>query len=198
MGGENAHPFVPYTNDGGSSPRGRGKQAPGHARYHSPGLIPAWAGKTQTYPSPHYHSWAHPRVGGENTCTPRPFDPCTGSSPRGRGKPHRKPENTLRGGLIPAWAGKTGCRRSAPWRRRAHPRVGGENAPIVSVLPFSQGSSPRGRGKRGRRGLVGLGEGLIPAWAGKTTKASSSASTPRAHPRVGGENKLALCIVRDV
>ena len=31
---------------------------------------------------------------------------------------------------------------------------------------------------------------LIPAWAGKTVSTSRTATTPRAHPRVGGENVL--------
>ena len=50
------------------------------------------------------------------------------------------------------------------------------------------GSSPRGRGKR--RLLIGHRErlGLIPAWAGKTSRPSRHPRYRRAHPRVGGEN----------
>ena len=34
--------------------------------------------------------------------------------------------------------------------------------------------------------------GLIPAWAGKTTNPWTGEETRAAHPRVGGENRLAI------
>ena len=54
-------------------------------------------------------------------------------------------------GLIPARAGKTlGCvgRWVASW---AHPRAGGENRVDSLTDGVLSGSSPRGRGKHGRR-----------------------------------------------
>ena len=50
------------------------------------------------------------------------------------------------------------------------------------------GSSPRGRGKPGRRLCRVCLSRLIPAWAGKTWAGSATCSRTPAHPRVGGEN----------
>ena len=51
-----------------------------------------------------------------------------GSSPRGRGKPADRALSGKWSGLIPAWAGKTAETSLTTTSRRAHPRVGGENA----------------------------------------------------------------------
>ena len=51
------------------------------------------------------------------------------------------------------------------------------------------GSSPRGRGKHERSFLVVGSEGLIPAWAGKTSPGTNVFMRDPAHPRVGGENQ---------
>ena len=50
------------------------------------------------------------------------------------------------------------------------------------------GSSPRGRGKPASDRGHGTPDGLIPAWAGKTTGRPTGQIRPPAHPRVGGEN----------
>ena len=50
------------------------------------------------------------------------------------------------------------------------------------------GSSPRGRGKPTVVAEGEDGHRLIPAWAGKTGTTHEPHCTPRAHPRVGGEN----------
>ena len=52
----------------------------------------------------------------------------------------------------------------------------------------SRGSSPRGRGKRKPGEYLRMKDGLIPAWAGKTSRWSLSRPCRAAHPRVGGEN----------
>ena len=75
---------------------------------------------------------------------------------------------------------------------RAHPRVGGENAWGASATPTFSGSSPRGRGKRLLVVPAVALIGLIPAWAGKTGTWIRTCSCGTAHPRVGGENRLAL------
>ena len=51
------------------------------------------------------------------------------------------------------------------------------------------GSSPRGRGKPLNFAGLDSSTRLIPAWAGKTKDGAGVTSTPRAHPRVGGENE---------
>ena len=53
-------------------------------------------------------------------------------------------------------------------RRRAHPRVGGENPETRSETLLDPGSSPRGRGKRDKEVYFAGRSRLIPAWAGKT------------------------------
>ena len=50
------------------------------------------------------------------------------------------------------------------------------------------GSSPRGRGKLLSQMDWQIIQRLIPAWAGKTRDEGAATASPRAHPRVGGEN----------
>ena len=113
-----------------------------------------------------------------------------GSSPRVRGKrasPNRRSQLL---GLIPACAGKTPAGgATSPWNR-AHPRVCGENSPGWARLSMPFGSSPRVRGKRGRRLWSCCCGGLIPACAGKTSSRCSRGRRQPAHPRVCGENRV--------
>ena len=131
---------------------------------------------------------AHPRVGGENERAREDAGIPWGSSPRGRGKRSTGLASSQPRRLIPAWAGKT--RRSPPSARqpRAHPRVGGENVPYTNDGFGQRGSSPRGRGKRRSCDDHDVIEGLIPAWAGKTSGSRKTRDLSTAHPRVGGEN----------
>ena len=135
----------------------------------SPGLIPAWAGKTDNHPPALHGRQAHPRVGGENDVRFNALAFDGGSSPRGRGK---HPQflhvlGSLR--LIPAWAGKTDPPSNPGLPFAAHPRVGGENSFQWNRIKREEGSSPRGRGK------LAISHGPHrTAWA---------------HPRVGGENR---------
>ena len=111
-----------------------------------------------------------------------------GSSPRGRGKRQVTDLCAPDSRLIPAWAGKTSRATTRPPASRAHPRVGGENVHTDKGVYSAGGSSPRGRGKRGRNRPRTHGHGLIPAWAGKTLQGVCSLHRTPAHPRVGGEN----------
>ena len=115
----------------------------------------------------------------------------TGSSPRGRGKPRIRRRGRRGGRLIPAWAGKTSSAAQSATPTTAHPRVGGENVASSPFAALVSGSSPRGRGKRGREFGVAALRGLIPAWAGKTGPRGDKHGGKRAHPRVGGENDAA-------
>ena len=188
VGGENPGVSRDFMMQGGSSPRGRGKQHIDSYPSSMEGLIPAWAGKTSWSRPPTLTARAHPRVGGENNPSPTDSTAHPGSSPRGRGKhPH---DRRLRRepGLIPAWAGKTARLTFSPSGAWAHPRVGGENSRSSRARISPGGSSPRGRGKLAvgarRRPMLRL----IPAWAGKTQSPQNSAYPRTAHPRVGGEN----------
>ena len=189
VGGENPRYSIVIGPSQGSSPRGRGKRGLGAGDTLTVGLIPAWAGKTRFGVGLASGSRAHPRVGGENYTSSPTASRRAGSSPRGRGKRGAPVGSTRIERLIPAWAGKTSCSDSYPASKRAHPRVGGENAPPVGAGVAVGGSSPRGRGK-----LQGIArnlshEGLIPAWAGKTDDTGGESRTIKAHPRVGGENR---------
>ena len=178
----------------GSSPRGRGKQTLGRVQDAQGGLIPARAGKTAVGPVRGVGCQAHPRAGGENTssssCTLRD----SGSSPRGRGKRQPARLHVRLGGLIPARAGKTYGAQGGQGGRPAHPRAGGENGGMIVYPDGYVGSSPRGRGKRHVRPVVGPGRGLIPARAGKTGEGAPAIGAVGAHPRAGGENvKVRVC-----
>ena len=188
VGGENANRDNKYQLQKGSSPRGRGKLVPCAGIPGVAGLIPAWAGKTRLGTLTTSRSRAHPRVGGENSRASVGTLLGTGSSPRGRGKPHGARLAPGVSGLIPAWAGKT-C-KSNPYVLgvRAHPRVGGENPLASTWRRAPAGSSPRGRGKLVVVCVRCLRIGLIPAWAGKTHPLPPHVGDSRAHPRVGGEN----------
>ena len=131
---------------------------------------------------------AHPRVCGENIHDRRNDRGERGSSPRVRGKQQRVDLVTARSGLIPACAGKTLSCTICGQVQGAHPRVCGENCavPYIGIEPI--GSSPRVRGKLPDGQITELGDGLIPACAGKTLSLDTHHYTRGAHPRVCGEN----------
>ena len=177
----------------GSSPRVRGKRGPSPHPHHPHRLIPACAGKTRASGAGRMPPPAHPRVCGENAAVLLACWSYGGSSPRVRGKPHRRPLRPRRPRLIPACAGKTS---TASWTAApppAHPRVCGENPSSRRRRGGGSGSSPRVRGKR----RVGRGwwrwRRLIPACAGKTIPWRAMQKGDRAHPRVCGENTASRC-----
>ena len=167
-GGENSQAEESLRPRTGSSPHGRGKPTRWRGRLTSPGLIPAWAGKTDRRSRPAWAARTHPRMGGENGAASSCQAPRHGSSPHGRGK-------------------RT-ARARASIAIRAHPRAGGENDESRPAKFSGHGSSPRGREKLRPPGHPGCVGRLIPARAGKTA-AHVGMSTPHpAHPRAGGEN----------
>ena len=140
------------------------------------GLIPAHAGKTPEAVRYLDSRRAHPRSRGENGGSSRDWSAAQGSSPLTRGKRRCRVRVGLGPGLIPAHAGKTTNRRSAPTRHWAHPRSRGENRQQGLEARRKQGSSPLTRGKPRPLGLPARTGGLIPAHAGKTRR------RPRARP----------------
>ena len=111
----------------GSSPRVRGKPAPGRARRDMEGLIPARAGKTSRSVRGCGSGRAHPRACGENVADLEEETSPDGSSPRVRGKPEQVARQRAHPGLIPARAGKTPGRTGRGPAGTAHPRACGEN-----------------------------------------------------------------------
>ena len=128
---------------------------------------------------------------GENRPGRVHVDDLGGSSPRVRGKHHRRRRDPHRWRLIPACAGKTGPAPVACSAARAHPRVCGENFLSWAPRTALMGSSPRVRGKPGQVLHGGAHVRLIPACAGKTGLRSALRKPARAHPRVCGENETA-------
>ena len=91
-------------------------------------------------------------------------------------------------GIIPAYAGSTGRRRSCGSRRRDHPRIRGEHArDRLDVGPFD-GSSPHTRGARRSRHPGRSLPRIIPAYAGSTPSTRSWTSARSDHPRIRGEH----------
>ena len=90
--------------------------------------------------------------------------------------------------LIPAHAGKTVESQVSDLLREAHPRSRGENPKWLQTNFTRLGSSPLTRGKRAGTARGRAGFGLIPAHAGKTSKAGQRRSWVWAHPRSRGEN----------
>ena len=135
-------------------------------------------------------SGAHPRTGGENMQAAMQLTRDNGSSPHGRGKRGGQRHGRVLHGLIPARAGKTRLKRGSLKRPGAHPRTGGENAVMHGYSIYTRGSSPHGRGKLVTDPRLELGDGLIPARAGKTWRRRAWRRPAPAHPRTGGENRV--------
>ena len=154
----------------GSSPRGRGKLCSIILSSVMGRLIPARAGKTIRDYLGDFAAEAHPRAGGENFGPSPKALRLPGSSPRGRGKLQHRRVGHNGGRLIPARAGKTDHTRRRRANRAAHPRAGGENPSQPVYVWRTDGSSPRGRGKRGHEPPRRRRPGLIPARAGKTCR----------------------------
>ena len=132
------------------------------------GLIPAHAGKTERGQVRGRQAQAHPRSRGENSSTSGEEPTATGSSPLTRGKLLGVHRYGVLFGLIPAHAGKTSNEVIGSPVLRAHPRSRGENSVSGPPACEARGSSPLTRGKRLRRRLQQVRDGLIPAHAGKT------------------------------
>ena len=195
--GTSAHPRVCGENTArapgliaasGSPPRVRGKRRRPRRPEPCAGLTPACAGKTFDEVGAGSDGRAHPRVCGENGFSGRDKGLGVGSPPRVRGK--RAPGGVLDDGrrLTPACAGKTKPRTGASSATAAHPRVCGENLEGAGEGVDGLGSPPRVRGKHRRVRSHFPPARLTPACAGKTSARNCSQSSPRAHPRVCGEN----------
>ena len=166
--GENPSTLNNGENVNGSSPLTRGKPSPS---------ITSQAG-----------SAAHPRSRGENKDTRSGLWESMGSSPLTRGKPLVFGDLLGNERLIPAHAGKTTWTTPCSRPTAAHPRSRGENYMDDTLFASDSGSSPLTRGKPQTAPTVGPRGRLIPAHAGKTSRASRVRCQAPAHPRSRGEN----------
>ena len=194
--GENRTSTVKPRPDPGSSPLTRGKRSYSCEDLLAPGLIPAHAGKTQSWWGRRGPPRAHPRSRGENRASRPALTLIAGSSPLTRGKRdalHMRLD-ALR--LIPAHAGKTASCTAHCRRCKAHPRSRGENM-MCAIVGFPvAGSSPLTRGKLHAGGVGDRRRGLIPAHAGKTQTTGPMRTDGPAHPRSRGENPLRPLFLR--
>ena len=131
---------------------------------------------------------AHPRSRGENRLRLQPDALRAGSSPLTRGKRLGVPGRAAAARLIPAHAGKTNPNTRKKRICRAHPRSRGENGYLSVFRVTGLGSSPLTRGKPGLTYIGAHVRGLIPAHAGKTSRAVRWQTSRTAHPRSRGEN----------
>ena len=105
-----------------------------------------------------------------------------------RGKLRRLPLIWYNIRITPAYAGKTIAGFKNIWIIEDHPRVCGEN--LVSRVSggLFPGSPPRMRGKPIFDFLFEFGDGITPAYAGKTALSTVYGTSGGDHPRVCGEN----------
>ena len=74
----------------------------------------------------------------------------------------------LSGGITPAYAGKSQPKVPCHFIVWDHPRVCGEKVRSISGRAALLGSPPRMRGKVYMQSVIRVGEGITPAYAGKS------------------------------
>ncbi len=176
----------------GSSPRARGTEPGVNLHGAEQRFIPACAGN-----STQARQWlarfaVHPRVRGEQTHAFMAAMAEDGSSPRARGTETCLPLAVADARFIPACAGNRSPRPPPAAPAPVHPRVRGEQ-PVIGLLSESAaGSSPRARGTGASEPRRARGRRFIPACAGNSSTASSTAAPAPVHPRVRGEQRTAI------
>ena len=154
----------------GSSPHTRGARGADHPADARRRIIPAYAGSTGG-------GWAWLTIGG-------------GSSPHTRGARAGRGLRLHGDRIIPAYAGSTTSRLPRPLPETDHPRIRGEHGRGALATTDEDGSSPHTRGAR-RLGRAGVGAvGIIPAYAGSTTRAGRARPAAGDHPRIRGEHAV--------
>ena len=104
---------------------------------------------------------------------------------------------TISGRITPAYAGK----RQAFYHRcgapKDHPRLCGEKSTTGIRVNGSSGSPPPMRGKVSSSLPKSIGEGITPAYAGKSLYHRAKCSSDRDHPRLCGEKFRLHYVARD-
>ena len=189
--GEHPRSTISSPLTSGSSPHTRGAHEPVFFAQAPSGIIPAYAGSTETATRVSMASWDHPRIRGEHSTNRAISSPIWGSSPHTRGAPYSAEHDGCKRGIIPAYAGSTSQASVLAHIRGDHPRIRGEHSFAKSVSLRRTGSSPH---TRGAPAMVsrwsGLG-GIIPAYAGSTTRVRRIWTRLRDHPRIRGEHLMA-------
>ena len=145
--GANSLPMTFIIDRNGSSPRMRGKRSGARLRVRAGRIIPAHAGQTCPATARTPSETDHPRACGANIIDNDDRYHTYGSSPRMRGKLHRRTPIQVLFRIIPAHAGQTCLRSTRLVSVPDHPRACGANFCHTLSIATCTGSSPRMRGK---------------------------------------------------
>ena len=168
MRGEDSKEYERNEMIDGSPPHARGRPSAQSTPDREARITPACAGKTGLEDSDPPVVADHPRMRGEDACTPSAVAACAGSPPHARGR--RPPRQSLWNAhrITPACAGKTSGVSGAQAIFRDHPRMRGEDALVtVSAAVLIR---------------------ITPACAGKTRERQATKPACRDHPRMRGED----------
>ena len=179
----------------GSSPHTRGAPAVMGCWPSARRIIPAYAGSTRPEFLRGQGVEDHPRIRGEHDArsVQGPFD--SGSSPHTRGARRLGGPRDRGAGIIPAYAGSTAQRIAVDGAPPDHPRIRGEHTAPANGTIFADGSSPHTRGALALGDHVGVGPGIIPAYAGSTPPSVTLGGSSWDHPRIRGEHPPALGVL---
>ena len=130
----------------------------------------------------------HPRIRGEHFREVGTLIFDEGSSPHTRGAPERARRPPAPQRIIPAYAGSTGTGYNRAVSNWDHPRIRGEHVVVVESDGRGQGSSPHTRGAPLAGTWRSDGGGIIPAYAGSTSRAWRCWHSRTDHPRIRGEH----------
>ena len=128
-----------------------------------------------------------PRVCGEKRLCAPPIASAVGSPPRMRGKDFWHYADNYATGITPAYAGKRRCKAAFCAWFWDHPRMCGEKYLRIAVFVLLLGSPPHVRGKASFFGCSRPGDGITPAYAGKSCICLARLLPTWDHPRVCGE-----------
>ena len=179
-----SHSRVPF----GSSPHTRGAPLGKIKLGEYTRIIPAYAGSTSVRHSNSVSFRDHPRIRGEHTHAAAIEATRPGSSPHTRGARLHQARPRGPGRIIPAYAGSTRESISRGPGGGDHPRIRGEHIGAAAHQVKITGSSPHTRGARHGAFVDPFLLGIIPAYAGSTSRASSGVIPVWDHPRIRGEH----------
>ena len=176
---------------GGSSPHTRGARVQHQPVKAQPRIIPAYAGSTTGRTAGEHRHRDHPRIRGEHPDEPHWIGTFAGSSPHTRGAHDRRSPPNPHQRIIPAYAGSTRPRKRRTPRRGDHPRIRGEHGRQLRYDLNNGGSSPHTRGARVIEDKLTSPSGIIPAYAGSTSRRGARGYRSPDHPRIRGEHPIA-------
>ena len=131
--------------------------------------------------------WDHPRLRGEKFLYVYRTFWRRGSPPLTRGKGEFPPTMISEFGITPAYAGKSVRGGLFCYPRWDHPRLRGEKKKRIIPQLLTPGSPPLTRGKEITAQAVTRGDGITPAYAGKSSLHKRREHAAGDHPRLRGE-----------